>query len=105
MTDIVSRDPAQNLASWDSRHGDTHSFDSSPDPFDGRRIVARLLGRKFQIFAVGLIVVIPAAIATYLATPLYRSTALLQVDADPVQVLPYRDIADFPAPRPITRCT
>jgi succinoglycan biosynthesis transport protein ExoP len=58
-----------------------------------RTILEKLLKRQFQILAVALIVLIPAAIATFLATPLYRSTAVLQFNLDDAQVLPYRDIA------------
>lgn len=59
-----------------------------------RHVVARLFRRKHVLAIVFLIVVIPAAVATHLMPRLYRSTALIQVNPDPVQVLPYRDIAD-----------
>lgn len=58
-----------------------------------REIVEKLLKRKFQIFAVAFLVLIPTAIATFVATPLYRSTAILQFNLDDAQALPYRDIA------------
>jgi capsular exopolysaccharide synthesis family protein len=63
-------------------------------PLAARRLVGRLYKRKHQIAIVFVLVLIPAAIATYLTKPLYRATALVQVNPDPVQVLPYRDVAD-----------
>lgn len=68
--------------------------DEWPSSITARRLVGRILKRKTLIVAVFLIVVIPAAIATYLTTPLYKSTALVQVNPDPIQILPYRDVAD-----------
>jgi capsular exopolysaccharide synthesis family protein len=68
------------------RHGD--------DLFDLRRIVQRLLKRAHLVGLVLLVVVIPTAIASLLATPLYRSVALVEVNPDPVRVLPYNDVAD-----------
>lgn len=61
-------------------------------PPNFRVIIEKLLTRKNLILAVALIVLIPAAIATFVATPLYRSTAVLQFNLDDAQVLPYRDI-------------
>jgi len=64
------------------------------DLFDLRRIVGRLQ-KRWRLVVIALVaVLVPAAIATYLATPLYRSTALVEVNPDPVQVLPYRDVAE-----------
>lgn len=74
-----------------SQHGRGHATE---DILDLRRIVSRFQKRWRLVLAVLVIVLIPAAIATYLATPLYRSVALVEVSADPVQVLPYRDVAD-----------
>jgi capsular exopolysaccharide synthesis family protein len=76
-----------------------HVFPEPPvrmgdDQFDLRRLVARFLKRAHLVGLVTLLVVIPAAVATYLAKPLYRSTALVEVNPDPVRVLPYSDVAD-----------
>jgi polysaccharide biosynthesis transport protein len=93
MTDIVKRSltsPAPYIPGQ-LEPGNFHLDES----LDVRRIVEKLLKRKFQILFVALIVLIPAAIATYLATPLYRSTVMIQVNVDGAQVLPYRDAADF----------
>lgn len=59
-----------------------------------KRLLGRVLRRKNLILAVFLIVLVPGALGTFLATPLYRSTALVQVNADSVQLLPYRDVAE-----------
>jgi capsular exopolysaccharide synthesis family protein len=64
------------------------------DQLNARRLVSRLLKRKRQVLFVFLAVVAPAVAVTYLTTPLYKSSALVQVNPDPVQVLPYRDVAD-----------
>ncbi len=61
---------------------------------DAYRVARVLIQKKFQVLALALLVVIPAGIRTYLATPLYRSFALIEINPDPVQVLPYRDVAD-----------
>ena len=61
-----------------------------------RRALWALFRRKWQILAVAGFVVIPVAISTALAERLYRSSALVQIDPDPVQVLPYREI-DLPS--------
>jgi polysaccharide biosynthesis transport protein len=99
VADIVSRNRAYNLAFRDSQVGDMLVSDTV-DSSGVRDILAKLLRRKLQMLLVALIVFVPAAIATYLQTPLYRSTAILQVDADPVQILPYRDIMDMPSTAP-----
>jgi uncharacterized protein involved in exopolysaccharide biosynthesis len=59
-----------------------------------RRLMSRLAKKRKHVALVFLIVLVPAVIATLLATPLYRSTALLQINSDPVQVMPYRDVAE-----------
>jgi capsular exopolysaccharide synthesis family protein len=75
-------------------------FDTSEERLEARRFIGRLVKRKFQIIAVLLAVVIPAAVYTYVATPLYRSAALIQINPDTVQVLPYKEIADLPNAAP-----
>jgi succinoglycan biosynthesis transport protein ExoP len=65
------------------------------ETLDARLIIEKLLKRKLQILIVVIGVLIPAAITTFLATPLYRSTVLIQVALEGAQVLPFRDVADF----------
>ncbi len=66
---------------------------------DARRLFRVLLDRKWEIAAVAGLVFIPVAMATYSAERLYRSSALVQVDPEPLQVLPYREI-DLPRSGP-----
>jgi polysaccharide biosynthesis transport protein len=61
---------------------------------DAQGIIRSLRKRTLSILIVTLLVAIPSGVATYLTTPLYRSSALIQINPDPVQVLPYRDVAD-----------
>jgi polysaccharide biosynthesis transport protein len=60
-----------------------------------RRLVWLLFKRKWEILLVTALVVIPVAVATYLAVPMYQSIAMVEVEQEPVQVLPYREI-DLP---------
>ena len=69
-----------------------HEGQADHDLFDLRGIVARFLKRAHLIGLTTLLAVIPTAIASFLATPLYRSVALVEVNPDPVRVLPYNDI-------------
>ena len=62
--------------------------------FDLRQIISSLYRRKFQIALVAVLVTIPVGIATYMATPMYRSTLLLQIDPEPARVLPYQDVTE-----------
>lgn len=64
------------------------------DQFDLRRLVARFLKRAHLVALVMLVVLVPTAVATFLAKPLYRSTALVEVNPDPVRVMPFSDVAD-----------
>jgi succinoglycan biosynthesis transport protein ExoP len=70
---------------------------SDVEGLDVRQIVASLYRRKFQIALVALLVTIPVGVSTYLATPLYRSTLLLQIDPEPTRILPYQDVTDLVA--------
>ena len=69
------------------------------ETLEARRVVRGLVRRKWQILFVACLVVIPVAIATALAERLYRSSAMVQIDPEPVQVLPYREI-DLPSLTP-----
>jgi len=64
------------------------------ETLDVRQLVESLLHKKLQILAIMLLVLIPVIIGSYLATPLYRASAVIQINPESVQVLPYRDIAD-----------
>ena len=59
--------------------------------FDLRRFLARLWNQKAQIILCAILAVAGAAVLTYFETPLYRSTALVQVNPKTVQPLPYTD--------------
>jgi polysaccharide biosynthesis transport protein len=100
LTDIAKRDRPELPRMLPREGGDRFPVpyelraEEGEGPLALRRLVARIFRRKALILAVFLIVVIPAAVGTWLTTPLYRSTALVQVNADAVQVLPYRDVAE-----------
>ncbi|MCE5308030.1 MAG: polysaccharide biosynthesis tyrosine autokinase [Acidobacteriales bacterium] len=64
------------------------------ETLDVRSLVESLLHKKLQILAIMLLVLIPVLIGSYLATPFYRASAVIQINPEPVQVLPYRDVAD-----------
>lgn len=57
-----------------------------------RSLLFTLLRRRWEVLLVACLVLVPVAIATYRAERLYMSSALVQVDPEPVQVLPYREI-------------
>ena len=65
---------------------------SEEESLELRRLILVLLKRKWEVLLVAALLVIPVAAATALAERLYRSTALIQIDPEPVQVLPYREI-------------
>jgi len=69
------------------------------DTLEIRRLVRGLAKRRWQILAVAGLVVVPVAIATALAERLYRASAMVQIDPEPVQVLPYREF-DLPSLTP-----
>jgi polysaccharide biosynthesis transport protein len=69
-------------------------FDLGGTPTNSFEIFRKLRRRKLLIALVALVVFVPSAVVTYMATPLYASSTLIQVNPDSVQVLPYRDIAD-----------
>lgn len=57
-----------------------------------RRLIGVLIKGRWLILAVIVAVVVPVAIWTAMQPRLYRSSALIEIDPDPVQVLPYREI-------------
>jgi polysaccharide biosynthesis transport protein len=97
VTDLVKRERPE-LTRVQEAHGRHPPPDPRVDDGEGavaiRRLFGRVLRRKNLILAVFLIVVIPAAVGTWLSTPLFRSVALVQVNADSVQLVPYRDVAE-----------
>jgi len=62
--------------------------------FDIRRIWTALLGRKLLILIVTLLILIPGTIYTFLVTPTYLSTVLVQIEPEAVKVLPYNSVSD-----------
>jgi capsular exopolysaccharide synthesis family protein len=71
------------------RHPANPDFD---DAFELRELVRVLWKRRTQILLVAALVVIPTAAWTFLTEPLYRATTLVDINPDPVQVLPYREL-------------
>jgi succinoglycan biosynthesis transport protein ExoP len=80
-----------------------HSFEQEAPVVDEMLEVWRLLWelwkRKGEIALITCLVVIPVAAANFMMVPLYRSSAMVQIDPEPVQVLPYREI-DLPSLTP-----
>ncbi len=62
------------------------------DSFDLRHLVRVLARHTRPILLVALLVLVPVAAWSLLAPPLYRSSTLVNIDPDPVQVLGYREI-------------
>ena len=52
--------------------------------------------RKYLVLATALLVLIPAAVGSFMATPNYQSTSVLQLDPNPARVLPFTDLPDSP---------
>lgn len=61
-----------------------------------QRSLSVLWRRKYFILVTALLIFIPAAFATFFATPQYLSTAVLQIDPNPTRILPFTDLADSP---------
>jgi capsular exopolysaccharide synthesis family protein len=93
VTSIAKRDNPETAPSRAPIHLDLRSH-ADDDLALVRRLLNRLRKKWVQVAIVFVVVFVPATIATFLATPLYRSTALVQVNSDPAQVVPYRDVAD-----------
>src|SRR5829696_8021474 len=80
--------PQQRILLSESRAAEPDFEDS----FELRQLV-RILGRhRRQIFLVTLLVLVPVTAWTFLTTPLFLSSTLVNIDPDPVQVLGYREI-------------
>ncbi|MFB3904159.1 MAG: GumC family protein [Acidobacteriota bacterium] len=93
MSNIVKRENSGAISTIPPSNPPAVSGEA--EGFDLRQIIASLYRRKFQIALVALLVTIPVGVSTYLATPLYRSTLLLQIDPEPARVLPYQDVTDI----------
>ncbi|MBN2319788.1 MAG: polysaccharide biosynthesis tyrosine autokinase [Acidobacteria bacterium] len=100
MSDIIKRDSASGPPAEPGRNIDFYRQDPSEDRMEARRFIQRILKRKYQILAFILVVMIPTAIVTHFTPRLYRSSALIQINPDPVQVLPFREIGDLPNAAP-----
>ncbi|MFN8006961.1 MAG: polysaccharide biosynthesis tyrosine autokinase [Terriglobia bacterium] len=64
------------------------------DRLDLRQILRRLIKRKMLILVIAIAVFVPAVLLTFMSTPLYQSTALIQISSGGSRVLPYRDLTD-----------
>ena len=69
---------------------------SPPTPADAdvRRLFAIFRKRKWQVALVALCLLVPVAVGNFLAQPLYRSTARLNIEPGSAKVLPYAAITD-----------
>ena len=67
------------------------------DTLDARLLVQVLRRRKWQILLIWLLVLIPTVVASLLQQKLYRATAIMQIDPEPMQLLPN---ANVETPRP-----
>jgi capsular exopolysaccharide synthesis family protein len=64
-----------------------------PDQMLHVRDLLRLLGRrKWVILGAASLVVVPVAVWSMLAPKMYRAEAVIQIDPEPAQVLPYREL-------------
>jgi len=66
-------------------------------PIDASLIVALLFQQKWQVLLVAALVLIPTVVVTLLQERLYSATALLQIDPEPMQLLPNGNV-DVPRP-------
>jgi succinoglycan biosynthesis transport protein ExoP len=93
MSDIIKNNGAPLPAVNSPQRRELAAF-SPVSALSTQDILRKVWKRKVLILFVALLVIVPAVVITMLSTPLYLSSALLQVNPDPIQVLPYRDIAD-----------
>ena len=88
----LSRRPPRDVTAYVPQVQETAR--DGAEGIDPKRLVSALWKRRRQVATVMAIVVLPAAVATFLAEPLYRSTTLVEVRTEPVRVLPYQDISN-----------
>ncbi len=67
------------------------------ESLDPKLLASVLLNHRWQILLATALVLIPAVIATLLQQKLYSATALLQIDPEPMQLLPDKNM-DVPRP-------
>ena len=60
--------------------------------FDVRRFFGTLRRHKWRVVFVALLVIVPVMIWTAMQQRLYRGTALVEINPDPVQVFPYPEL-------------
>jgi len=87
--------PAQRLQ-HDRRYYDDHPIEATyieEDEINLRDLWQVLVHRRLVVFIFFLIVVSATIIATYLSTPIYRSSLTMQIDRDTPKVLDYQDLA------------
>ena len=77
--------PRRDPAPWRDQEPETDAT------FEVRRVLSSLLRRRWQILGVAAAVIVPVTIATLLTTPEYVSSALVEIEPEPVQVLPFRE--------------
>ncbi|RPI29599.1 MAG: polysaccharide biosynthesis tyrosine autokinase [Acidobacteria bacterium] len=97
MADITKRGQHENAAFPARRQPlgyGSADFSEPETAFDLQQIIHALWRRKVTILVTMVLVVIPVAVSTYLATPLYRSALILEIDPEPTRVLPYKDVTD-----------
>jgi len=73
--------------------GEGARFLPDEDRLDARRLLWVLYHKRWQVLLVATLVVGPTAVVTQLQERLYRSSTLIEVNPQPLQVLPYPDIA------------
>ncbi|MEN6534164.1 MAG: polysaccharide biosynthesis tyrosine autokinase [Bryobacteraceae bacterium] len=93
MSDIVRR-TGSYLPDINTRQQREPSAPYPTNTLTTLNILRMLKKQKLLIAGVTLLVIGTALISVRMATPLYQSVALIQVNPDSIQVLPYRDIAD-----------
>ncbi|HET6496913.1 MAG TPA: polysaccharide biosynthesis tyrosine autokinase, partial [Thermoleophilia bacterium] len=95
MNELVRRPGAQRLAApvpaW------REPSIREDDALDARHLASLLLKRKWHVVFVMMLVVVPAVVATLLQQKLYSATTFLQVDPEPMQLLPNGNV-DVPRP-------
>lgn len=89
MSDLVRSADIRGIEASGARWRDIPSH--GDDALDARHLVLVLLKKRWQILLIAALVVAPVMAATFLTERLYESTALIQVDPEPVQVLPHSD--------------
>ena len=100
MTDLIKSEPSPRALARDDLAQPVALSPPPPgssDPDGGahqlKRYLRILLRRKWLIVAILATVVAAALLQVFTATPMYRSTATLQIDPEDANVLPYEQFA------------